>query len=967
MKILDRNVYVGPSHYAHFPVIRLEVDLGVLEAWPTMRLGHTFIDALVERLPGLREHGCSYGEPGGFIRRMTEDDGTWLGHVFEHVVIEMQNTAGIAVTFGKTRSAGRDGVYDVAFEYEQEDVGIEAADVSLKLLHSLLPAELRPDDYDTDFDWDESRDTFIRYAQRRALGPSTASIVHAAEKRGIPWIRLNEQSLIQLGYGVHQQRIQATVTGRTSHIAVELAGDKEETNKILANLGLPVPKQRLVQTAERAVNAAERLGFPVVLKPYNGNHGRGVSINLSDKDEIRAAFARAAEHSRSVIVETYITGHDHRMVVIDGELVAVSKREPGHVVGDGEHTIEQLIAIVNSDPRRGIGHEKVLTRIELDEQATGLLAKLGYTAQTVPPKDEVVYLRLTANLSTGGTARDMTDLVHPDNAEMAVRAIKAIGLDIGGVDFLTPDITQSYKEIGGAICEINAAPGFRMHMAPSDGRPRDVAGKTIDMLFPAGRPVTIPIAAITGTNGKTTTSRMLAHIHKLSGKRVGLTTTDGVYVDGQRTVVGDMTGPTAARIVLSDPMVDVAVLETARGGLLRAGMATRYVDVGAVLNVRADHLGQKGIDTLEQLAEIKRTVIEIARDTAVLNADDPHTLRMAAYTEAKHVCYVTLNPDHELVREHIRAGGRAIALENGINGSMITIYDHGAHIPLLWTHLIPATIEGKALHNVQNAMFAAAMAFAMGVRLEDIRHGLRTFDTSFFQAPGRLNVYDQHPFRVLFDYGHNADAVEQLCQLANRLDVKGRRICVLSAPGDRRDQDIVAIADVAADAAFDHYICRRDDSKRGRSDTEVPEMLASALRAHGIIDARIDVIVDEQQAIDTALSKAQPGDLVLIFADALARGWKQITQFKPDAERTPLTSTKKQAPQTIAPEAKELADDTVPPPPPQSQQPDPARPPRAPAPPREHFSAPINAEAEGPGTTILRDDRGVYIAREAND
>jgi len=962
MKILDRNVYVGPSHYAHFPVIRLEVDLGVLEAWPTMRLGRGFIDALVERLPGLAEHGCSYGEPGGFIRRMTEDEGTWLGHVFEHVVIELQNAAGIAVTFGKTRSAGRDGVYDVAFEYEQEDVGIEAAELAMDLLHSLLPSELQPGEFDRAFVWDTRRDDFIRYAQRRALGPSTASIVHAAESRGIPWIRLNEQSLIQLGYGCNQQRIQATITGRTSHIAVELASDKEETNKILANLGLPVPKQRLVQTAERAVDAARRIGFPVVLKPYNGNHGRGVSINLGTPAEVREAFVCAQEHSRSVIVESFITGHDHRMVVIDGELVAVSRREPGHVVGDGVHTIEELVATVNADPRRGIGHEKVLTRIELDAQATGLLEKLGYTVTTVPAKDEIVYLRLTANLSTGGTARDMTDIVHPDNAEMAVRAIKAIGLDIGGVDFLTPDITQSYKDIGGAICEINAAPGFRMHMAPSDGRPRDVAGKTIDMLFPAGRPSTIPIAAITGTNGKTTTSRMLAHIHKLAGKRVGLTTTDGVYVDGQRTVVGDMTGPTAARIVLSDPNVEVAVLETARGGLLRAGMATRYVDVGAVLNVRADHLGQKGIDTLEQLAEIKRTVVEIARDTAVLNADDPNTLRMAAYTEAKHVCYVTLNPDHVLVREHIRAGGRAIALENGINGSMITIYDHGAHIPLLWTHLIPATIEGKALHNVQNAMFAAAMAFAMGVRLEDIRHGLRTFDTSFFQAPGRLNVYDQLPFRVLFDYGHNADAVEQLCQLANRLDVKGRRICVLSAPGDRRDQDITAIADVAAHALFDHYICRRDDGRRGRGDDEVPRMLERALLAHNISADRVQVIVDEQESIEGALRMAQPGDLVLIFADALARGWKQITQFRPDTTSASLASPKTPAPQTVAPDAAELADDAVPPPAVAA-----AVAPE-PAPVREPMSAGSAADRELPGaTTLVRDDRGVYLAREAND
>ncbi len=882
MEILERSVYVGPSHYAHFPVIRLVLDLGELEAWPTKKLGDEFIASLLNALPGLREHGCSYGEPGGFVRRMTEDEGTWLGHVLEHVAIELQNVAGVKVTFGKTRETNTPGVYDVVFEYEQEDVGLEAADVALDLLHHLLPKSLQPAGDGSSFDLAARRDEFIRYAQRRALGPSTASIVHAAEARDIPWIRLNEQSLIQLGYGRNQQRIQATITGRTPHIAVDLASDKEETNRILANLGLPVPKQRLVQSAERAVAAAERIGYPVVTKPYNGNHGRGVSVGLSTPDEVRAGFARAQEISRSVIVESFITGHDHRMLVVNGELVAVSKREPGKVVGDGRHTVAQLIEIVNQDPRRGIGHEKVLTQLELDEQALGLLTKKGYTPDTVPHIGEDVYLRLTANLSTGGTAADMTDVVHPDNAEMAVRAIQAIGLDVGGVDFLSPDITKSYNDVGGAVCEVNAAPGFRMHMAPSEGRPRDVAGKVIDMLFPRNAPSTIPIAALTGTNGKTTTARLLAHIHKLAGKRVGLTTTDGVYIDGQRTVEGDMTGPTSARIVLSDPQVEVAVLETARGGLLRAGMAMRRVDVGAVLNIQPDHLGQKGIDTLEQLAEVKRTVVEIATDTAVLNADDPHTLRMAAYTQAKNVCYVTLDPAHDLVRQHIRAGGRAIALEAGVNGQMITIYDKGAHIPLLWTHLIPATLEGRATFNVQNAMFAAAMAYAMGVRLEDIRHGLRTFDTTFFQAPGRLNVYDGHPFKVLFDYGHNAHAVSALCQLVNRMSPAGRRICVLSAPGDRRDDDIAAIARVAAEAQFDHYICRRDDALRGRGEDEVPRMLVEGLKSHGIAAERITMIVDEQQAIELALRMGNTGDLLLIFADALARGWKQITNFKPD-------------------------------------------------------------------------------------
>ena len=558
------------------------------------------------------------------------------------------------------------------------------------------------------------------------------------------------------------------------------------------------------------------------------------------------------------------------MLVINGELVAVALRVPGHVVGDGSHTIEQLVDEVNRDPRRGIGHEKVLTRLTFDHQAETLLSKKGYTRETIPADGERVFLRLTGNLSTGGTATDMTDQVHPDNIEMAVRAVKAIGLDVGGVDFLSTDVTESYKEVGGAICEINAAPGFRMHMAPSEGRPRDVGGPVMDMLFPPGTPTRIPIAAITGTNGKTTTARMLAHIQKLAGHHVGLTSTDGVYINGQRTVAGDMTGPVATRMVLSDPSVDVAVLEIARGGLLRAGMGVRNCDVGAVLNVKADHLGLRGIGTLEELAEVKRIVVEVARETAILNADDPLCLKMADYTEAKNLCYATMDPTHELVGEHIKAGGRGVVLETGIKGQMITIYDHGTHIPLLWTHLIPATLEGRAMHNVQNAMFAAAMAFSMGLKLEDIRHGLRTFDTTFFQAPGRMNIYDEHPFKVILDYGHNPAAVEAMCQLVERLDIAGRRICVLAAPGDRRDEDILEIARIAA-GRFDRYICRRDDQLRGRRPDEVPQLLREALLANGVPAEDILVIPSEEAAIDAALREADPGDLVLIFGDAITR------------------------------------------------------------------------------------------------
>ena len=699
---------------------------------------------------------------------MNEDEGTWLGHVLEHVALELQNVAGEDVTFGKTRSMDRPGLYSVVYEYAEREEGVAAGELAMRLLCSLLPEKLRPaGSVPEGWDWPTARDEYIRFAQRRALGPSTASLVHAAEKRDIPWLRLNDQSLVQLGHGKYQQRIQATVTGRTPHISVELASDKEETNRILAALGLPVPRQELVQNEREAVRAANRLGYPVVTKPYNGNHGRGISIRLTSDEEVATGFLAAREHSRSVIVETYLEGDDHRLLVVNGELIAATRRTPGHVVGDGEHTV----AAAGRDrepgpaprrrPREGADPPR-------DRRAGGddARARRNSARTRCRRAGRAVYLRSTANLSTGGTATDVTDVIHPDNRDMAVRAVKAIGLDVGGVDFLSKDITLSYREIGGGICEINAAPGFRMHVAPSEGTPRDAAGPVIDMLFPQGAPSRVPIAAITGTNGKTTTARMLAHILKMSGYTPGLTTTDGVYIDGQRTVSGDMTGPVSARMVLADPHIDAAVLETARGGLLRAGMGVSEVDVGAVLNVQADHLGLKGIETLEQLAEVKRVVVEVAKGCAVLNADDPLVLKMSAHTDAENICYVTMNPQHTLVREHIRAGGRACALEAGVNGQMMTLYDRGGHIPLVWTHLIPATLEGRATHNVQNAMFAASMAFSLGLKLDAIRQGLRTFDTTFFQAPGRMNVFDEHPFKVLFDYGHNAHAVGMLADLA---------------------------------------------------------------------------------------------------------------------------------------------------------------------------------------------------------
>lgn len=880
MKLVERRVYRGPNLYAHFPVIRLTLDLEGLEEWPSARIPG-FVDGLVAAIPSLAEHGCSYGEPGGFIRRLREDDGTWMGHIIEHVAIELQQLAGADVTFGKTRGAGDEGVYTIVYAYEEERVGLEAAQLAIALIENLLPKDLCPEPISKsdDFDYKTELEELIGLAQRRQFGPSTAALIRAAEERDIPWIRLNDYSLVQFGHGRYQKRIQATITSETRHIAVEIASDKEETNQILTDLGLPVPRQQLVRTVRAAVQAAERMGYPVVVKPLNANHGRGVSLNLMNTEDVEVAVGKAKEHSRSVLVEKMITGFDHRMLVVNGDLIAVAKRVPGHVIGDGTSTISELVEAVNRDPRRGIGHEKVLTRLEFDHQAERLMNDANYTTETVLAANELFYIRSTGNLSTGGTAIDLTDEVHPDNREMAMRAATAIGLDVAGIDFLTPDITRSYRDIGGAICEVNAAPGFRMHVAPTEGQPRDVAGPVIDMLFPSGTPTRIPIVAITGTNGKTTTSRMVAHILKMSGARVGLTTTDGVYIDGERTAVGDMTGPMAARMVLRDPKVDTAVLETARGGLIRAGLGFRRANVSAVLNVSADHLGLGGIDTVEQLAEIKRVVAEIAKDCAVLNADDIHCLHMADYTKADRIGYVTMNPRNDLVRQHIQADGLAAVLEEGINGQMITLYDQGRHMPLMWTQLIPATLEGRATHNVQNAMFAALIAYAMNVRVDNIRQGLRTFDTSFFQVPGRLNVFDELPFKVILDYGHNPAAVRCMVDMVQRLDVNGRRLCVIAAPGDRRDEDIVRIAELVAEGEFDQYVLRRDDRTRGRGDEEVPRMMEKVLLEKGISPERIHVIPLESEAVEFALSMGETDDLLLIFGDNCTRTWKQIINF----------------------------------------------------------------------------------------
>ncbi|HYG64254.1 MAG TPA: cyanophycin synthetase [Thermoanaerobaculia bacterium] len=877
MKILDTRVYRGPNVYALYKLIRLRVDLGELEDYPTNRLPG-FTERLLEWMPTLHEHTCSYGVPGGFVRRMTEDEGTWLGHVLEHVAIELQCLAGTPVSYGKTRSHDLPtGQYHVIYSYEEETVGLRAGELALDVIRHLLPPE-RAAHASAPFDYQAELEDLIRLAQRRAFGPSTASLVRAAEERDIPWIRLNDRSLVQLGHGKYQQRIQATVTSQTRHTAVEIASDKRLTNQILHDLGLPVPRQERVRTLEGALEAAEKLGYPVVVKPLDGNHGRGVSINLRTPEQVRVAFDEAYERSSVVIVETYLEGHDYRILVVNGKVVAVAQRVPGHVVGDGRHTIAELVDLVNGDPRRGVGHEKVLTRLEIDHQAERLLEQAGYNLGTVLPEGEVLYLRSTGNLSTGGTAIDKTDVIHYDNRAMAERAVRAVGLDVGGVDYISPDITRSYREVGGGIVEINAAPGFRMHVAPTEGKPRDAAGPVIDMLFPKDTPYRIPIAAITGTNGKTTTTRMVGHILKLAGHTVGMATSDGVYIDGVLTVQGDMTGPWASHLVLRDPTVDMAVLETARGGIVRSGLGWRRCTVGAVLNVAADHLGMGGIDDLDELAEVKRVVVEVARDFCVLNADDERVARMADHSPGKPV-YVTMQRNNERVRRHIRDKGRAIALEEGLNGRMIVLYEGEDHVPLLWARQIPATIDGHALHNVQNAMFAAAIAISMGVSLENVRQGLRTFTTDFYQTPGRMNFYNEHAFRVLLDYAHNAHGMTAMAQTVREMTVHGRRLGVVSAPGDRRDEDILDVARAAA-PAFDLILLREDDNRRGRERGEVGELLRQGLLAAGFAADRIvPGVFDEPEAVQRSLETAQPGDLLVIFGDKLDRDWQQIVSF----------------------------------------------------------------------------------------
>lgn len=900
LRILETRVLRGPNYWSRQPVVKMLVDLGVLEDFPSTKIPG-FNDALLAWMPSLDDHACSLNRRGGFVTRLR--DGTWMGHVAEHIALELQNLAGTLVHHGKTRGAGTHGQYNVVFEFREEAVGLAAGQLAVRIVNHLVA----PNDPAQAFDYLAELEKLILLAERQAFGPSTQAILDEAASRDIPYLRLDRHSLVQLGYGVHQQRIRATMTSRTSGIAVDIASDKNLTNRLLDSAGLPVPRSEVVDTVEGCVAAARRVGFPCVVKPLDGNHGRGVHLDLKTDDDVRTAFEGARRESRSgdLVVESYITGNDYRCLVIGGKVAAIAERVPASVVGDGKQTVRQLVDQTNADPRRGIGHEKVLTRIKLDAAAEALVHAQGYELDAVPPKGERVKLALTGNMSTGGTSIDRTIEAHPDNVEIAEMAARVVGLDVAGIDFICPDITVPVRETGGAIVEVNAAPGFRMHTHPTEGEPQYVAKPVIDLLFPAGAGARIPIIGVTGTNGKTTTVRMIAHILKLMGRRVGMTSTDGIVVDGRMIRRGDMSGPKSARMILQNPTVDTGVFEVARGGILREGLGFDRADVAVVTNVTADHLGLGGIDTLRQLSDVKGVLVEAVprTGTAVLNADDPYVARLASECRGTVILFSMEQkkgePGFDRVDGYCGRGGAAFVLKKTPEGDQIVLRHGPRTMPVMYTHLVPATFGGKARMNVANALAAAAAAWAAGAHLHDIRQGLRTFTTSFFQAPGRLNYLEVGGVRVVIDYCHNVDGMRNLADFARRMNGavdgsaagaaangngggkggrQGRAIGVIGMPGDRRDEDMRDYGAYAA-GAFDEIIIREDRNLRGRGPGDSATLVADGVRRAREDGTgrttRTDKILDEITAVKTALRRANPGDLVVMCVDDSVAVYKE--------------------------------------------------------------------------------------------
>jgi cyanophycin synthetase len=875
MKILKTQTLRGPNYWSirYGKLILVRLDLEDLAERPSDTI-EGFYDGLVTALPSLIEHFCSPGCRGGFLSRLQA--GTLMGHIIEHVALELQTLAGMDVGFGRTRETATPGVYQVVFEYEHEEAGRYAARAALRLCESIVETGSYPAS-----ELKKDLEDLKKLRIEASLGPSTEALVREAEARGIPWVELEVRNLLQFGYGVHQKRVQASLTAYSNILGVELACDKESTRQMLGNAGIPVPKGTVIYSLRELADSLDWLGgYPIVVKPLDGNHGRGITLDVNSWEDAEEAYDKAREVSDGVIVEHYYRGRDHRILVVNHKVVAVSERVPAHVVGNGKDSIEALIEQVNRDPRRGEGHDNILTQIQLDRTTDRLLSAQNYSLDTVLESGKRCYLRETANLSTGGIAIDRTDEIHPDTVWIAERASRLIDLDVVGIDVVTTDISQPLQTVNGVIVEVNAAPGLRMHVAPSEGVARNVAAPIIDMLFPPGVPTRIPIVSITGTNGKTTTTRLTAHIFSQVYDTVGFTTTDGIYIGEHLVEKGDTTGPQSAQLILQDPTVEMAVLETARGGLLRSGLAFRHCDVGVVLNVAADHLGQGDINTIDELAKLKAVVAESAKPDGyvVLNADDERVAAMADRVDAK-VAYFSMNPENLLVRSHVRNGGIAAVYEHGY----LTILQQDWLLRIEKAEQIPLTMGGKAPFMIANALAASLAGFVQGVKIEDIRSALRSFRVSAQQIPGRMNLFNLGRYHVLVDYAHNPAGYEAVGSFVKNWS--GAAVGVVGGPGDRRDQDFIELGELAADI-FDQIVVKEDDDTRGRPRGEAAGLIARGIaqatdQMKGGVPKPHETLLNETEAITWALDNAPDRGLVVILPESVSRAIALITARNP--------------------------------------------------------------------------------------
>ncbi len=867
MKIIEIRAMRGPNYWSvkRPKLIQMKLDLEELEEFPTNKLPG-FKEKLQQLIPTLYEHRCSEGVPGGFLMRVEE--GTWLGHVVEHIALEIQTLAGMDTGLGRTRGTGKHGEYFVVFDYIEEEAGILAAKLSVNIVESIINK--------TEIDIEDYIQQLRVVRENTRLGPSTGCIVEEAIKKGIPFIRLNKHSLVQLGYGINQQRIRATIASSTSCIAVDIAGDKEDTKNLLEAAQIPVPSGRIITTPEELKIAIEVVGYPCVLKPLNGNHGKGATTNINDFEHALKALEDAQVYGKTVICEKFISGYDFRLLVINYKFVCAALRTPASIKGDGEHNIQWLIDETNRDPRRGYGHEKVLTQIKMDGYTEKMLSEKGYTLQTIPKNGELLMLKPTANLSTGGTSTDVTDEVHPSNIFMAERISKIIGLDICGIDIMAPNLKLPIKENGGAVLEVNAAPGFRMHIEPSEGIGRNVAEPVIEMLFPKGSTGRIPIIAITGTNGKTTTTRITAHIAKSAGYKVGYTTSDGVYIQNQMMMKGDCTGPVSAQFVLKDPTVDFAVIECARGGLLKNGLAFEKCDIAIVTNISADHMGLGGIDSIEQMAKVKAVVPETVIKTgyAILNADDDLVFEMRKTLEC-NIALFSMDENNSRIKRHCKNGGLAAVYENGY----VTIMKGVWKIRVEKVMDIPITYGGKATHNIMNTLPAVLATYLFrSIKVEDIRLALQTFNPSPAQTPGRLNMFEFKQFKFLVDYAHNPAGMQLLCDFVSKLD-GSPKVGIISGTGDRRDEDIREIGKIASQY-FDEIIIRQDRHLRGRKAEEIVELLVEGINDETTPKIPITIIYNEREAILHAYNTVKPGSLITISCDVVSEALDLIKSLK---------------------------------------------------------------------------------------